>query len=510
MSDLVALAEQLVRVNADHSLTADERTARDRALRAERLAAGGGALLKGREMREAVQQIVSTDGLADHDADRLLGAIVRAEAAYGDSRALVEGTIVPLVEQPGENGNARIKIVQPGWGASGYYSAEMLRRDGPRVFAAGTHMLWNHPTVREENERPWGSLYDLAGTLTENAAWEEKAPAGPGLYANARIFGSFRERLAELADDIGISLRAYGRGRQGEAEGKTGTIVDELVEAISVDFVPRAGAGGKVVALFESARRPIPTRELAGYSASELRELLTTGLRAHLSGEHRWIWVVDFTDSELVYEDEGDDAPDPGYFQVAYTVSDTRQPSFAFPAAKVTRKTIWVPVAPPTAEGAPAPTNDQEVEMSKELEARVAELEQQNATLTAERDTARVNEQRAVALVHQQEARAAAAQLLAEEKIPAAAKSRIVEQIAAVPPVKDGTLDRDQLAAKVSESVKAEGDYIASVTGSPVRELGDTSTPTSESELDELRARQQKAFERLGMSEASAKVAARR
>ncbi len=158
----------------------------------------------------------------------------------------------------GEDGSGSIKIIAPGWGSSGYYAPEVLERDGPTIFAAGTKMFWDHPTLTEEWERPERSLRDLAGETTTAAVWDANGSAGPGLYAKTRVFENFAPVVNELAPSIGVSIRAYGKASIGEAEGKTGQIIEELVDVESIDFVTFPGAGGQVLQLFEAARQRLP------------------------------------------------------------------------------------------------------------------------------------------------------------------------------------------------------------------------------------------------------------
>lgn len=171
----------------------------------------------------------------------------------------VVGDFVPLSEAAvRKDGTALIKVIAPGWGSSGYYSPEVLKRDGPQVFKTGLKGWWDHPTAAQEAERPEGSLANLASELIGDARWQD-GPAGPGLYAEAKIFGPYREAVNELAPHVGVSIRASGRTRQGEAEGRKGPIIEQLVAARSVDWVTVAGAGGKIVQMFEAARpQPAP------------------------------------------------------------------------------------------------------------------------------------------------------------------------------------------------------------------------------------------------------------
>lgn len=176
------------------------------------------------------------------------------------------GDFVPLVESDSlrESAQARLRLIAPGWGSSGFYPPEVLQRDGPAVFKAGTQMFWNHPTPKEEAERPEGSLEKLAAVLQEDAAWDGAGPAGPGLYSTAKVFDEFKAPLLELADHIGVSIRASGSSRPGEAAGRNGPIIERISSARSVDFVTRAGAGGKVLSLFEAAgRKPVAPTQAA-------------------------------------------------------------------------------------------------------------------------------------------------------------------------------------------------------------------------------------------------------
>lgn len=162
---------------------------------------------------------------------------------------------VPLIETVlRQDGTVPVKLISPGWGTSGYYSPEVLKRDGPSVFKKGTKMYWNHPTITEQRERPEGDLRSLAAELVSPARWEDQHPKGPGLYSEAKVFKPFQEAITDLADHIGVSIRGKGKARLGEVEGRKGYLIEQIGPARSVDFVTLAGAGGEIVKLFESYR----------------------------------------------------------------------------------------------------------------------------------------------------------------------------------------------------------------------------------------------------------------
>ena len=74
---------------------------------------------------------------------------------------LHESTAAVGTESLGE-GKYRIRIIVPGQGSSGIYTAENLAESAP-LFKAGTEMFIDHPTESEEWERPERSIRDYAG-----------------------------------------------------------------------------------------------------------------------------------------------------------------------------------------------------------------------------------------------------------------------------------------------------------------------------------------------------------
>jgi hypothetical protein len=189
--------------------------------------------------------------------------------------AELTGDLVPLVEKAvGTDGTASIKIIQAGQGSSGYYPADVLQRDGPKVFAAGTHVYLDHPSVSEERDRPERSVRDLAGSLTGPAEWKEDGTAGPGLYAPVKFIDSVAPHVNAIAAISGMSIRASGKAGTREVDGKKVRSIESIDVAHSIDVVTRPGAGGKVLDLIEAARAtpPAATTEDDGMSKEALEE----------------------------------------------------------------------------------------------------------------------------------------------------------------------------------------------------------------------------------------------
>jgi hypothetical protein len=133
-------------------------------------------------------------------------------------------------------------------GSTGYYPASVLRADGPKIFKKGTPMYLDHMLPNEKEHRPNGSVINYAGELAEDAHYEND-----GLYAQVEIFEHQRPLIKSLKDKIGISIRARGVSTNETINGKIVPVFQQLLLARSADFVVKAGAGGKIVSILESA-----------------------------------------------------------------------------------------------------------------------------------------------------------------------------------------------------------------------------------------------------------------
>lgn len=218
-------------------------TCEDGMFRVDYVIGADGAVTLG-EPREVIARTVYEDAPVSEAAETAL---------LGDCVPLVEASAaVPLSEAA----TATLKLISPGWGSSGYYSPALLKNAAAK-FTKGVKMFWNHQTAQEEASRPEGNLDHLAGELLEDATWNENGPTGPGLYAKAKVFERFAPHVKDLAPHIGVSIRASGTAKTGEAEGRRGPVIETIAGVKSVDYVTVPGRGGEILSLFEAAgRRP--------------------------------------------------------------------------------------------------------------------------------------------------------------------------------------------------------------------------------------------------------------
>ena len=402
------------------------------------------------------------------------------------------------------DGTAPIKLIAPGWGSSGYYPAEVLERDGPTLFRAGTKMYWDHPTVSEEMERPEGSLRNLAAVLISDARWDGQGVEGPGLYADAKIFEGYQSAVNEMAPHIGVSIRASGRATQGEAEGRRGPIIQALTAAASVDFVTEPGAGGRILQLFEAAR-PTTVREarnVGEWLESRLHLMFTEIADYHfgegkLSREERialssaigraldaFRATVASEASQLYDRDVWEDAD--GVIEATETSPKTSGDNRSLSAEESAR------------------ANKLSEEETMELEAvkaKLAEALSQNEMLKA--DNARLRESLLL-----RDAQAIAGAALAEADLPDVTRQRLQRSVAQNPPVVDGKLDEAALRTRITEAVAAETAYLSEAAGwnGSVRGMGGGQAAPQDNR-DQVFERMRESFARLGLSEDEIKTA---
>lgn len=347
-----------------------------------------------------------------------------AERAADESRSDARHIeIAEAASVSGEVGTAFIRIISAGWGSTGYYSPEVLRRDGPAAFPRGTLMFLDHPTATESVDRPERSVRDLAGVMLEDAQWRE---SDRSLVARVALDGDVHRRLRMFGDYVGVSIRTLADSEDGEADGRRGVIITRLLSAEearaagfvpSVDIVTMAGRGGRIE-IIESMRRAL-----------------------HATGDER---------NEEVH------------------MPDNHKPA--------------------------AETDDRD----QRIAALVAEVQR----LTADLDRYRIVHALAVARQIVTEAVRATA-------LPQIAQDRLITELSADPPTKDGQVDDTALREKIARRVQEEAYYIERLAAvGPLRIATESSTTPRAEDEQQIRRRLAEALAQIGLPESAANVAA--
>ncbi len=199
-------------------------------------------------------------------------------ATVCDVRLVESAGLAPLAFKESGAINPLVKIISPGRGSSGYYTKELLERDGPKIFKRGTLMYINHATAAEEAARPEGDYSKLAAVTTGNAYWDQQGPDGPALYAPAKVFSGVAAEVAEKAPFTGVSIRASGQYAESKGNGLTKVLsesktapdgkpglIGALTHADSIDLVTKAGRDGKL--LLESANEGVEEMDKSEFQA---------------------------------------------------------------------------------------------------------------------------------------------------------------------------------------------------------------------------------------------------
>jgi hypothetical protein len=170
---------------------------------------------------------------------------------------------------------ARILVIRAGPGNLGdrhWYTEDCLKQAVADGVFEGAQSYLDHPTPIEDVQRPERSVKDLAGQLSSVAIAKYDDPfrgASVGVYADFTpaataagdvAFGLIRSAIAQRevgvsSPLVGFSLNALGTGESVPINGEVWNQIDLITECLSVDVVTRAGAGGGVVSLLESAQR---------------------------------------------------------------------------------------------------------------------------------------------------------------------------------------------------------------------------------------------------------------
>lgn len=361
-------------------------------------------------------------------------------------------------------GRIRVGLITPGWGSSGYYAADVLEAAATdKVFPAGTHIYFDHPSASEHADRPERSVRDLAATLSEDARWD-----GEGLVAEAEVVGPYRELLTDptFTAAVGMSIRAAAETSVGEADGRQGVIVDRITEGLSVDLVTRAGRGGRVLEVLESAG----VRMAVESTTDEVRDALEKAL----AGSDRYVMDHDPDEAVAYIRTYGapDPAPAPRVHAVPYTYDGTTATLDWQNAREVRPVTRYEPLtgaptntptategsSPVTPAGDTTTTESQEDTMPQIEEGRLAQLEEaagraDKAEATARDAVARAEaaEARLQAMTRANDARAVIDAVEADKGV----QFTVLERrglMADLPATDDGGLDADTLRGAVVEA----------------------------------------------------------
>lgn len=387
-------------------------------------------------------------------------------------------------------GRILVKIIDEGKGSSGTYPKATLQEAAKdKVFKAGTLMFVDHPSAMEAHDRPERTVKDLAAVLEDDATYRDG-----GLYAPAKVFSHWRQPIADMAESIGVSIRASAEIDESSGE----RVVTKLVEAASVDFVTQAGRGGKVMSVLESARPVQEARNIGQWLEARLHSDFT-----HLADDS-------YGDGRLTRDERITLSNALGEALTAFTSrieSDAPQlfqrdlwedPEPAEEAHRKDSPSAPAGVVEENKKGAEMPTIEVEEREHRNLverSSRVDQLEREMTELRSENETLSESNRTIIAESNREAAQAIVAE--AFDGIEAPATVRLLAESYTVND--EGRIDKEALRTRAKESAAEISE--AHGAGS-VRGLGSTNTGGDEITEESVNTRVASAFGRTPKKEA--------
>lgn len=400
---------------------------------------------------------------------------------------ILEQVVIDEAAFDPKTGRVPIQILTPGWGSSGYYSPKVVEAAASLV-KAGTPMFLDHASESERHERPIRSVKDIAATFTKDAVWNGKA-----LVAEAQLVGPYKDALIALRKTIGVSINGSATDiTEGEAEGRTGRIIESLAAIESVDFVTRAGRGGKI--LVESAIREADLiSSITEATASDRMSHLRAAVRAaHAKpGQSAWVRDQDAEKSTVWFDVHGNDGIARSYEQTYTVGKNDVDVELTGTPVEVRPVTNYVPVTRPDSTK-PTTEDDQEVTMGniqiEESEHKaLTEKAGRVPTLEAERDTHKNRADVAEAKLAERDRVDAAIKIITERAKEADVSFTALEAkgLIAGLPMKENDLDVEAFTKAVDEAAaeKAKAGGAGTVTGFGGSNTSQTGA-VSESDID--------------------------
>ncbi len=160
-----------------------------------------------------------------------------------------------LIRKQG-NGKVYIRIIEPGQGATGFYTPPVLTTAAKSGVFDNAPVMRNHPKTGQRTERP---DIDLTVGFVDpgTAKYEENGEKGPGVYATMTVLEPERRKVYSLVGTpFGMSIHADG---QLERFGDTTSNVTSIDKVHSVDLVVKPGAGGAIIKVLESEKLRVAT-----------------------------------------------------------------------------------------------------------------------------------------------------------------------------------------------------------------------------------------------------------
>jgi hypothetical protein len=217
----------------------------------------------------------------------------RREEAFGRANAEVEEGVEKISVREATFNEEKREVVAvlieagTNYSKKRHYPKKTIQEAAP-LFAQLKNYI-DHPTAREDAEKPERSIKDWVSTIVES--WYEEGKAMGRIHIHDDYLW-MKMKDPVFRESIGLSINASGKRGFKEIDGQQMEVIEAIVNPRSVDWVTEPGARGRVEYLLESGK--INEEKTMFKTLKELREgcgelvrTLETELRATITGELR-------------------------------------------------------------------------------------------------------------------------------------------------------------------------------------------------------------------------------
>jgi len=182
-------------------------------------------------------------------------------------------------------GVRRVRLISPGKGSSGFYTAEMLNQFVAEALPKGTLVYLDHTSAEDEAQRDGTrSIKDVAGKFVTDPIFEADAPEGAGSYTTIKFTKAVNSLLEDVGDAIGVSVEVH----DGKKDAQGNITEMRYTPLNSLALVPVPGRDGRVFENFratasesqkeEGLDMPLTQEEMKGI-AEMARDLIVEALK---------------------------------------------------------------------------------------------------------------------------------------------------------------------------------------------------------------------------------------
>lgn len=173
---------------------------------------------------------------------------IRANMSFGlDEKAIKE------VDEATDKRELVVCLIEAGknFSKKRYYPKETLK-EAAGLFA-GLKMYLDHPTAKEEQEKPERSLEKWVSTIKESW-YEDGKILGIVKVHNIEFWNKLKEDEV-FRNNVAVSINASGKRYEREIDGSMMEVIEAILNPKSVDWVTEPGARGRVEYILESEKR---------------------------------------------------------------------------------------------------------------------------------------------------------------------------------------------------------------------------------------------------------------